>query len=72
MTPIFPAEEVMEDRYSNAFNAETFMLSEATGSRYEMLQQERQLVEQFPGPLNFEPWRGSQIFEPQPFTLGGE
>jgi len=70
------SEEDPEDRYSNDFMSDKTMNVEATGSRYEMAQQERQLVEQFPGPMNNEPWAGSQSpdtdtdpFEPQPFTL---
>jgi hypothetical protein len=34
------------------------IIPEAAGRRYEMIQQERQLVEKVPGPLNKEPWRG--------------
>jgi hypothetical protein len=47
-------------RYSRAFMQNNYLDVINSGSRSDMLQLERNLVETNPGPLNFEPWAGSQ------------
>ncbi len=47
-------------RYSRAFMEDKYLDVANSGPRGDMLQLERNLVETNPGPLNFEPWAGSQ------------
>ncbi|MBB3352345.1 RHS repeat-associated protein [Rhizobium sp. BK049] len=43
-------------RYTTSFMRDKYMETVASGSRYDMLTRERQLVIDGPGPLNKEPW----------------
>ena len=47
-------------RYTKTFMEDKIIRPMTSGPRALMLQQERNLVETQPGPLNFEPWAGSQ------------
>ena len=47
-------------RYSKSFMLDKRIEEITSGSRSEMLQMERNFVETQPGPLNYEPWAGSQ------------
>lgn len=47
-------------RYSQAFMQGKFLDPVATGSRADMATMERMLTERVGGPLNLEPWAGSQ------------
>lgn len=48
-------------RYSQDFLADKKMIQIATGNRAEMAAMERVLTERVPGPLNLEPWAGSEF-----------
>jgi hypothetical protein len=48
-----------EGRYSGEFLADKVMLRMTSGSRANMLDLERWIVERDPGPMNLEPWAGS-------------
>ena len=45
-------------RYTQEFMSDKFMDIINVGSRSNMMDLERQIVEVDPGPLNFEPWAG--------------
>jgi hypothetical protein len=45
-------------RYTQGFMSDKFMDIINVGSRSDMLDLERSIVEVDPGPLNFEPWAG--------------
>jgi RHS repeat-associated protein len=50
----------MAKRYPKAFLADKVMMRIASGTRRDMLDLERDLVETQPGPRNHEPWAGSR------------
>lgn len=47
-------------RYSQAFMQDKFLNPIATGSRADMATLERILTERVGGPMNYEPWAGSE------------
>jgi hypothetical protein len=51
----------MAKRYSQSFMTGKLMTEVAHGSRADMLEMERGLVETQPGPLNREPWAGKRL-----------
>jgi RHS repeat-associated protein len=51
---------VPEKRYSNKFMEDKRMFGIDKGTRFDMLQEERKIVETNPGPLNREPWAGKR------------
>ena len=50
----------MAKRYPQSFMADKFIKEVASGTRADMIQLERGLVETQPGPLNLEPWAGAR------------
>jgi hypothetical protein len=49
----------LKGRYSSSFLEDKVLVPMTSGSRDQMLNLERWIVERDPGPLNFEPWAGS-------------
>jgi len=50
----------LDTRYPSWFMLDKNILQVNSGSRFDMLRLERQLIETQPGPLNLEPWAGKR------------